>query len=191
MSTQVRTVVILHGYEGNGTTHWQTWLADELPDLGVHVRYPRLPEPFAPDLVRWSEALEVVLAADEAAGRVVVAHSLACHLWAHVAAAAKAPLADRAVLVAPPGRAETVEMFPDLPPGPLDAATLARAAARTDVVLGAGDPWRASATDFRSVGLSVRDVPDGKHLNTDAGFGPWPELCAWVLDRGPGPGVTG
>ena len=34
MTGAVRTVVLLHGYEGNGPTHWQTWLADELPRTG-------------------------------------------------------------------------------------------------------------------------------------------------------------
>lgn len=187
----VRTVVLLHGYEGNGPTHWQTWLADALDGRGVTVRYPELPEPFAPDLGAWRGALGAVLGADEASGRVVVAHSLACHLWAHVASGAAGPLADRVVLVAPPGCAETLATFPGLPPGPLDGATLARAASRTDVVLGSGDPWRASPEDYRGVGLDVRDVAGGAHLNVDAGYGPWPVMLAWLLDRGPAPGVAG
>jgi uncharacterized protein len=191
MTSSVRTVVLLHGYEGNGPTHWQTWLAAALPRHGVAVRYPSLPDPFAPDLTAWSQALDVVLAADEPTGRVVVAHSLACHLWAHVAAAASRPLADRAVLVAPPGVAETTANFPLLPPGPLDASTLARAAGRTDVVLGGGDPWRADPDEFRSGGLDLVEVAGGAHLNADAGLGPWPAMLEWLLGRGPAVGVAG
>jgi uncharacterized protein len=187
----VRSVVLLHGYEGNGPTHWQTWLADELPGHGVAVRYPLLPDPFVPDLTAWSEALGFVLAADDAAGRVVVAHSLACHLWAHVAAVTPELLADRAVLVAPPGVAETAANFPRLPPGPLDAVNLARAAGRTDVVLGGGDPWRAAPADYRSAGLDLVEVAGGAHLNADAGLGPWPAMLEWLLGRGPAVGVAG
>lgn len=187
----VRTVVLLHGYEGNGPTHWQTWLAERLPHEGVVVRYPLLPDPFEPDLKSWARALGGELAADQPRDRVVVAHSLACHLWAHVAAATATLLADRAVLVAPPGVCETTATFPRLPPGPLDAATLARASGRTDVVLGTDDPWRADPADFRRAGLDLRDVPGGAHLNVDAGLGPWPEMLDWILDRGPAPGVAG
>jgi hypothetical protein len=68
---------------------------------------------------------------------------------------------------------------------------LARAAARTDVLLGGGDPWRASPDDYRSEGLDLRDVPGGAHLNVDAGYGAWPAMLDWLLDRGPAPGVAG
>ena len=36
--------LILHGWQGSGPGHWQTWLAGRLRDRGERVSYPELPE---------------------------------------------------------------------------------------------------------------------------------------------------
>ncbi len=192
--TGVSTVVLLHGYEGNGSGHWQTWLADELAGRRISVCYPRLPDPMDPALDPWLDVLRVVLTESAASGRVVVAHSLGCHLWAHLAeqtAPDDRGWADRAVLVAPPGLSETSRSFPKLPPGPIDARVLSRAAASTALVLGDGDPWRAEATDYADSGLPIVRVREGRHLNVEAGYGPWPALLEWVLGGEQRLGVEG
>src|SRR5256885_14795645 len=74
--------LILHGWQGSGPRHWQPWLAGRLRQRGEHVSYPRLPEPDAPRLDRWLDALEQELAR-EPDGAVVLCHSLACVLWLH------------------------------------------------------------------------------------------------------------
>lgn len=181
-SSSPPSVLILHGYEGNRPGHWQTWLAAELSAEGVPVTYPMLPEPFIPDLAAWSDAVSSSLEAHHGQGLVVVCHSLACHLWAHLAAATDRMLADRAVLVAPPGLAETQSTFSRLPPGPINRANLERAAPRTDLVLGADDPWRADPLDFQGAGLSPVLIPGGAHLNIESGYGPWPGMLQWLLD---------
>jgi len=57
--------LILHGWQGSGPGHWQTWLAGRLRDRGERVSYPELPEPDTPRLERWREALELELSAEE------------------------------------------------------------------------------------------------------------------------------
>jgi serine hydrolase len=190
----VATVVLVHGYEGNGPGHWQTWLAEALGERGIAVRYPLLPDPFDPALDPWLDAVHEVLTQDVASGRVVVAHSLGCHLWAHLAERTtvdEARWADRVVLVAPPGISETSRSFPGLPPGRIDARVLTRAARSTTLVLGEDDPWRASATDYADSGLPLVRVRGGRHLNVEAGYGPWPELLDWVLGGEQRLGVEG
>ncbi len=184
---QPMSVLILHGYEGNRPGHWQTWLAHELAAEGLAVSYPALPDPYTPDLEAWSGEVSTHLDAQDAQGRIVVCHSLACHLWAHLAAKTDRLLADRVILVAPPGLAETASAFPRLPAGPLDEGTLSRAATRTDLVLGGDDPWRADPLDYQASGLRTVVISAGRHLNIESGYGPWPRMLRWLLDPAGGP----
>ena len=50
--------LILHGWQGSGPDHWQTWLADRLRADGHDVRYPALPDPDHPRLADWLRALD-------------------------------------------------------------------------------------------------------------------------------------
>jgi len=42
--TPVVAFLILHGLEGSGSEHWQTWLAGRLRERGLEVAYPDLPD---------------------------------------------------------------------------------------------------------------------------------------------------
>ena len=50
-------VLILHGWQGSGPDHWQTWLAGRLTQAGAHVQYPDLPDCDVPCPDRWGAAL--------------------------------------------------------------------------------------------------------------------------------------
>src|SRR3954470_12232349 len=50
---QAFRVLILHGWQGSGPDHWQTWLAGRLRDRGAHVQYPSLPDCDVPCPDRW------------------------------------------------------------------------------------------------------------------------------------------
>lgn len=182
--------LILHGYEGSGPEHWQTWLAGRLREHGAHVRYPDLPDPFAPQPAAWGAALHAELAglAAGAGGdgeRVVVCHSLASTLWLREAAAvAPEHRVDRAVLVAPP--------CPDGVPAVLArffgvdarAEALSAAAGATRMVCADDDPFcpEGAATRWAApLRLPVDLVTGGGHINPDTGFGPWAAMEAWCL----------
>lgn len=109
----------------------------------------------------------------------VLCHSLACTLWFHHAARRPAPVA-RALLVAPPA--------PFADPGvqgffpvPFDAEAVRAAAAETLLVCADDDPYAPGGADRVFPGLPTERIPDGGHLNTDAGFGPWPWVEEWAL----------
>src|SRR6185295_10450351 len=53
----VRSFLILHGLEGSGPGHWQTWLAARLRADGERVAYPDLPDADMPSLHAWRETL--------------------------------------------------------------------------------------------------------------------------------------
>jgi predicted alpha/beta hydrolase family esterase len=178
-----RSFLILHGYEGSGPEHWQTWLAERLRAAGETVAYPDLPAPFAPTLPAWRTALEAELRAlaDEP---IVVAHSLSCVLWLHHCAqpVLEGGRAARVLLVAPPSITGAPRPIRQFFPVPLDRGRVAAAAAETRLVCAPDDPYcpeDAAALYGDALGLAVDVLPGGGHVNPDAGFGPWPAAEAW------------
>ena len=47
--TSSEVFLILHGWGGNKPAHWQEHLAAKLIEAGADVRYPKMPDPMAPD----------------------------------------------------------------------------------------------------------------------------------------------
>lgn len=175
-------VVILHGWQGSGPDHWQSWLADRL--AGPHeVRYPRLPDPDEPRLAAWLSAVDAVLSGLPGDGFDVVCHSLAALLWLHRAAhGGTGPAPARVLLVAPPSPRTPQPELADFLPPPLDADAVRRAAGGTILVCADDDPYcpeGATAAYGRPLKLPTTVVPGGGHLNVAAGYGPWPAVERW------------
>ena len=175
-----RSFLILHGYEGSGPEHWQSWIAERLAGAGERVAYPDLPDPFEPSLPAWRRAL-----ADELRGEpIVIAHSLACILWLHhcCAPVVEGARAERVLLVAPPSLTGAPDPIRSFFPVPLDAASVAAAAEHTRLVCSDADPYcpeGATGLYGEPLGLEVDLLEGAGHVNPDAGFGPWPEAEAW------------
>ena len=183
--------LILHGWQGSGPGHWQTWLAGRLAARGRHVQYPDLPEPDLPDPGRWGSVLHAELERLAAAPgeRVVLCHSLGAVLWLREAArVVPAARADRVALVAPPcpqGAPPELAGWCETAASP---TAVAGAASSTRVVYAPDDPYcpQTAATCWAlPLGLPADAVPGGGHLNADAGLGPWPAMESWALgERG-------
>jgi predicted alpha/beta hydrolase family esterase len=180
--------LILHGLEGSGPDHWQTWLAGRLRDRGERVSYPHLPDPFDPHPADWDRALDEELSLLEAP--VVLCHSLACLLWLRRAARpTEEPLASRVLLVAPPWREDLEPVARFLDHG-ARARDVTRAAGETLVVCSDDDPYcppGAVATYAEPLGIPAHVIGGAGHINTDAGYGEWPEVEAWALGEAPFP----
>jgi len=177
--------LILHGYQGSGPGHWQTWLAGRLRAGEATVAYPDLPDPDAPDLRAWQAALDGELDALEIPP-IVVCHSLACLLWLHHAAASARPAA-RVLLVAPPSPSALerigVEGFWPAPlaPAPLAASVLYGAR----LVCSDDDPYcpeGARGLYGEPLGLATDLLPGAGHVNPEAGYGPWPAVERWARE---------
>ncbi|GAB3435845.1 RBBP9/YdeN family alpha/beta hydrolase [Actinophytocola sediminis] len=186
-----RYVLLLHGHTGSGPQHWQSWLAGELANTGVAVDIPQLTDPDRPDLEVWlgelRHHLEVAPPADE---RILLAHSCGALLWLHHAARLVENHTelrfDRVLLVAPPGPGWTHPDVSGFAPAPLDAGGVRRAAGWTQLVVGDDDGTCAVAdavTMAAQLKIDLDVIPGGAHLNTDAGYGPWPAVHEWVADK--------
>jgi predicted alpha/beta hydrolase family esterase len=177
-----RSFLILHGLEGSGPDHWQTWLSGRLRERGEHVRYPDLPDPFDPHPDDWLAALRPELAALEGE-RIVLCHSLATLLWLLHARSGATDAADRVLLVAPPCT-DDVEPVVRFRPDGVTAEDVRRAAKSTRMLCSDADPYcpaGAASTFGDPLVLDYEVIPGAGHLNTDAGYGPWPEVESWSL----------
>ncbi|MGW3468741.1 RBBP9/YdeN family alpha/beta hydrolase [Saccharopolyspora sp. NPDC000995] len=180
-------VLLVHGMTGSGPWHWQQWLAGQLREHGVQVDLPDLPDPDRPMLENWLPVLrERLEAVPPEAELVVAAHSCGVALWLHHAATIVGPSrrADRVLLVSPPARDWQHPDAQGITPYPTEASALRRAAGITRLVVGTGDPYlsmyqaHALAEDLQ---VEMDVILDGEHLNTDAGYGPWPGVLSWSL----------
>jgi uncharacterized protein len=176
--------LILHGWQGSGPGHWQTWLAGRLRERGERVSYPDLPEPDTPRLDRWREALDLELGR-EPGGLVVLCHSLACVLWLqHARVTHGYPRAERVLLVAPPSPSAELPGVQGFFPLSVEPADVARAAGSTQIVASHDDPYCPEGAERlygEPLELHVRVVAGGGHINPDAGYGPWPAVERWCL----------
>jgi predicted alpha/beta hydrolase family esterase len=184
----VRSFLILHGWQGSGPDHWQTWLAQRLAAAGEDVTYPDLPDPGAPDAEEWAAAIHAEL--DGLTGEpTVVCHSLACLLWAREARtiAQRRPVR-RLLLVAPPCPVSPIEGVRGLYPTPLDPDAVAASAQEARVVGSDADPYCPAGPErsfARPLRLPIDVLPGAGHINADSGFGPWPAVEAWCLTGAP------
>jgi predicted alpha/beta hydrolase family esterase len=175
--------LILHGWQGSGPGHWQTWLAGRLRERGARVSYPDLPEPDSPRLDRWLEALDRELAAapDKLA---VLCHSLACVLWLQHAQLTGSREAERVLLVAPPSPTAELPGVEGFFPLAVEPVDVARAAGSTEIVASDNDPYCPEGAEQLygvSLELPVHVIDGAGHLNPAAGYGPWPQVERWCF----------
>ena len=166
--------LLLHGWQGSGPDHWQTWLAGRLREDGHDVAYPVLPDPDRPRLDAWLGALEPLREPDQ----VVICHSLGCCLWLHHRARGGAP-AIRVALVAPPRPDPMPDELAEFFPVPADPG-LGRGAR---VFCSDDDPYcpaGAQSVYATALGTPVAVLEGAGHINADAGFGPWPHIEDWA-----------
>jgi uncharacterized protein len=184
-------VLLLHGHTGSGPEHWQSWLAGALANTGGVVDVPQLTDPDRPDLEVWLGELRHHLEVAPRAGeRILLAHSCGALLWLHHAARLADNHADlrfdRVLLVSPPGPGWTHPDVHGFTPAPLDAAGVRRAAGWTQLVVGDDDeccPVEDAVEMATQLKIDLDVIPAGAHLNTDAGYGPWPAVRQWVDDK--------
>ncbi|MDB5559949.1 MAG: alpha/beta hydrolase [Enterovirga sp.] len=171
MKTSDADILIVPGLGGSGTDHWQTRWEGKLSTA----RRVEQPDWTRPVLSTWVERLTAEVRASRRPV-VLVAHSLGVATVVHAAPL----LPDRAVrgafLVGLPD-VERPDMPPEIDPAfsPLPREPLPFPSL---LVASRDDPYCAydRAEDFAySWGSAIVDAGQAGHLNTESGFGPWPE----------------
>ncbi|CAG4894948.1 hypothetical protein R52603_01913 [Paraburkholderia saeva] len=161
------TVPGLHGSEG---AHWQTWLERQF------ARSLRVEQADwdAPELTTWSQSVRDVIAR-ERGPFVIAAHSFGCLATAH--ALQQAALANDVVgvLFVAPASPEKFAFA-----GAFDARRLG---VPSILIASETDPWMplAGAREMAArFGSAFVNLGDAGHINTAAGYGPWPRAKYFV-----------
>ncbi|WP_321801107.1 alpha/beta hydrolase [Caballeronia sp. J97] len=155
------TLVTVPGLYGSEDAHWQSWLEDETPGA----RRVEQRDWNTPNLAIWSDAVRDVLASVD--GPVVIAaHSFGCLATAH---ALTHTANVKGVLFVAPASPAKFRFAGAFSARRLDTLSL--------VVGSETDPWmplddaRTLAQRWNSAFVNLGDAG---HINTAAGFGPWP-----------------
>lgn len=173
------SVLIVPGWQNSGPEHWQSQWQAQQPDWQRVMQHNWL----TPQLADWVAALdEAIVAASQPV--LLVAHSLGCATVAHWAQAQPSHTSKVAAawLVAPADteRADApdaVASFAPLPRQPLPFAS--------QIIASDNDPYCAAARAdalARQWGSALTVLHAAGHINTDAGFGPWPEGLTALAD---------
>ena len=181
--TRTVATLILHGWQGSGPDHWQSWLAGQLRAADREVRYPALPDPDSPSLECWLAALRTSLDGLPDDGFDVVAHSLGAVLWLHhVARSDDSPRPARVALVAPPSPRTTIPELAAFFPAPMNIDVVRHASDGTVLVGGSEDPYTPEGIAIaygRPLKMSTTIIAGGGHLNPESGYGEWPAVLDW------------
>jgi uncharacterized protein len=180
----LRTVptLVIPGWRGSGEGHWQSWLEDELQAAGRDTRRPQVADLDSPVLDDWLRALRAAIS-DLPGGFDVVAHSLGAVLWLHHAAnPGHSPRPARVLLVAPPSPHTEIGEIGGFFPPPLDIDAVRSGAGGTVLVGGDNDPYLPEgigAAYGRPLKIATTVIPNGGHVNVEAGYGAWPAVLDW------------
>jgi hypothetical protein len=168
-------VWLIPGLWNSGPEHWQRhWQRQH----GWNVVEQRDWE--TPRRSDWVAAIEAAVGGGAGDGPIVLAgHSLGCATLAHWAASTRHAARVAGVLLVAPSDVEA----PTYPPGTegFKPLPLARLPFRSRVVASDDDPYvsLARARAFAAAwGSEVTVLAGAGHINTAAGFGPWPEGAA-------------
>jgi predicted alpha/beta hydrolase family esterase len=161
------TVPGLHGSEG---AHWQTWLERQ------YARSARVVQDDwdAPHLDTWANAVRAVLA-NERGPVVIAAHSFGCLATAHALSKGGVGADVAGVLFVAPASPDKFRFAGAFEARRLDVPSI--------LVASETDPWMPfdRARQFaHDVGSAFVNLGDAGHINTAAGFGPWPRAKYFV-----------
>lgn len=171
MRTADCDIIVVPGYTNSGPDHWQSRWQRKLSTA----RRVEQDDWEAPAKDAWVSRLVETVAACRGPA-VLLAHSLGVVTVAHAAPLLPRDVVRGAFLVAPADVEDderapaVVRAFAPIPSDPLPFPSL--------LVASRSDPYCAyeRAEDFAFTwGSALLDAGDAGHINTESGFGPWPE----------------
>jgi len=184
-------VVIVHGTDGSPESNWLPWLANQVEAAGHTALRPAMLTPEGQNLTNWRKAFAKQVG-PLAGDLVLVGHSMAPALLFRLLERADQPVAGTfsvACFIHQLG----IDYFDPLSESfftdPFDWPAIERNAGKTYVYHSEDDPYvpiSHSEEVAEHLGAPLRRLADAKHINREAGFGPFPQLwadLAPLLDR--------
>src|SRR3989338_2285369 len=73
----MKTVIIVHMWDGNPKMNWYPWLKEQLENNGFNVKIPEMPEPHKPTISKWINTLKKTMGKTDEE-KILVGHSIGC-----------------------------------------------------------------------------------------------------------------
>ncbi len=171
--------LILHGWGGSDTPHWQAELASEIAKNYGTVSFPLLDNCHFPSKNRWVKQVRKIL--EEFKPDTVVCHSLANTLWFWLCQE-EITTVKRLFMVSPPSlttkEATIKTFFPCEMPEKLYAKKI-------QMIVSDNDPYievdeAETMANHYDIPLSI--IKNGGHINTDSGYGKWALIEKLVME---------
>jgi len=172
-----KKVLLLHGWGGSDSPHWQSYIAAEIArDYGC-VSFLKLPDFESPDKDIWIK--ETLKELREFRASIVICHSLSNILWFHMCNSGLLEDVKHLFLVAPPSLKSNIDelknFFPVEAPKNLHAK-------EAFLICSNNDPYMSieEAKELQSeLNIGMEILEDAGHINADSGFGEW----KWMLEK--------
>ena len=163
-------LLLLHGWGGSDTPHWQAVLAAKVARYYGTISFPLLDNPHFPSKNRWIKQAKAIL--EDFKPDTVVCHSLGCTLWFWLAQEEIAGI-ERLFLVSPPSLHTELEIIKSFFPVSMPETLHAQEA---HLIVSDNDPYICTdeAKEIASTyHMPLEIIPNAAHINTDSGYGKW------------------
>ena len=173
--------LILHGWGGSDTPHWQAELASEIAKNYGTVSFPLLDSCHFPSKNRWIKQVKILL--EEFKPDTVVCHSLANNLWFWLCEEDDMVEINRLFMVSVPSLRTKEQTIKAFFPCPLPDNIYAK---EVQVIVSDNDPWvqldeaKEMASHFA---VSITILENAGHINEDSGYGKWELIEKLVMDK--------
>jgi len=174
-----KRVLILHGWQGSPSPHWQTFLQAQLLTNNYEVSFPMLPNKDNPDLDLWLMTLDFQIQTFKP--EIIICHSLANILWFHYVNQNKMTYElEKLMLVSPVSPLCKIEelksFFPYQVPNDLKAKNKIMASSDNDPYITIDELYELS--NHLSIGLKI--IEGAGHINTESGYGKLSCAYDWI-----------
>ncbi|WP_309499546.1 alpha/beta hydrolase [Sulfurovum sp.] len=169
MPTQDK-VLILHGWGGSDTPHWQAELAATVAKNYGTVSFPLLDNCHFPSKNRWVKQLRGIL--QDFKPDTVVCHSLANTLWFWLCQE-EIPEVKRLFMVSPPSLSTEIDIIKTFFPCALPKKLYAQ---KVQMIVSDNDPYikaEEAETIAKQYNIPLTIVKNAGHINADSGYGKW------------------
>ena len=180
--------IIIHGTKGSPEGNWFPWLSAKLSRHGARVTVPRMPTPEGQSLTGWSASFaKQVGEVDERT--CIIGHSIGATFLLRYLESCKAPIGSAvfvAGLTGAIGIAEYDELNSSFVSGPYNWGVIKQNAGRIVCFAGDVDPYvpREQQREMaQNLGVELRVIPGGGHLNSEFGYDSFDELFEVLIGR--------
>ena len=179
--TPTMKTLILHGWGGSDTPHWQAELASEIAKNYGTVSFPLLDNCHFPSKNRWLKQVKQIL--KDFKPDTVVCHSLANTLWFWLCGEEDMLEIERLFMVSIPSLATKEKTIKTFFPCPQPKNIYAK---EVHMIISDNDPW-VEIEEVKGLAIyydaTLTTVANGGHINADSGYGKWELIEDLILEK--------